>query len=179
MDGLIDACCLINLFASKCEQDILRASGYRWYIAKAVVGETLKIRRSPPNDEEPYELIDLKPILSTEILTECSPTTSEVSRYVELAHELDDGEAMSLAIAVERRWVLATDDRKAIRMANALKVRQISTLELIENWARASQLDEESIREIILRIESSARFVPRRDDPLHGWWSALRDAKTE
>ena len=46
---------------------------------------------------------------------------------VEFAAQIDDGEASCLAIAKSRGWLVATDDRKAIRLAVKSGISVITT----------------------------------------------------
>jgi predicted nucleic acid-binding protein len=98
--------------------------------------------------------------------------------YVRFAADLDDGEAMSLAICHARSYALATDDRKARRMAAALTmspVRLVSTGEMLRHWAVISRPQESEVKRVLGAIERRARFVPPADDPSCDWWSEHRD----
>jgi predicted nucleic acid-binding protein len=95
-----------------------------------------------------------------------------VEFYVEFAADLDDGEAMALAIARARAWLLATDDRKARRRAVESGVSIVTTPELMKRWADSSRVPAEEIRSALERIQARARFVPAPDFPEYEWWTA-------
>ena len=64
-------------------------------------------------------------------------TASEEAHFVELAANLDDGEAMTGAIGRNRGYAVAIDDRKARRVLGewAHELRLISTLEIVRRWS--------------------------------------------
>ncbi len=88
-----------------------------------------------------------------------------------LAGDLDDGEAMALAIARLRGWTLATDDRKAKRFADDLDVPVVTTPELMQRWAKASKIRPAKLRTLLSNIQHCARFVPAEDAPGYDWWT--------
>ena len=90
--------------------------------------------------------------------------------YLELAVSLDDGEAMALALAKARGWKLATDDRKAISLAEKLHVEVITTPELVKYWAERTKPTAAILREVLLHIQNRARFFPNDKSPLRDWW---------
>src|SRR5437899_11446687 len=63
--------------------------------------------------------VDLSGLISSRVLTVCDPQNQqELDQFTKYAALFrSDGEAMCLALAAERKWVVATDDRKAIRLA--------------------------------------------------------------
>jgi hypothetical protein len=97
--------------------------------------------------------------------------------YVRFAADLDDGEAMSLAICHSRSYALATDDRKARRMAGAIKacpVRLVSTGQTLRNWAGTSAPPDSDVKRVLSAIERRARFLPPGDAPSYQWWMERR-----
>src|SRR5438445_452856 len=120
-DAVPDACCVINLFAAGRGDALWRAAGFTWHAPRQVAQEALFIRKPDPDDASNLlpEPIDLRPLIDGRILRPCDVTAGhETALLVELATELDDGEAAALAICQARGWVLATDDRKARRLAD-------------------------------------------------------------
>jgi hypothetical protein len=94
--------------------------------------------------------------------------------YVELAADLEDGEAMTLAIAHGRGLAAATDDRKARRIAAERcggSLVLVRTTEILRAWVQVSSVDDATLRGVLRRIESIARFRPANDDPLRDWWA--------
>jgi predicted nucleic acid-binding protein len=97
----------------------------------------------------------------------------EAEEFVRLARILDDGEALCLALAKCRGWVLATDDRKAIRVANDESVATVTTPELIKHWADSCRAENDAIATVLRNVERFARFTPRRGMLLADWWEQL------
>ena len=89
------------------------------------------------------------------------------------ASELDDGEAMSLAIAQARNLPLATDEKKTKRIVrgSVQHLRVISTAEILKLWAPSA--DAAEVHRTLRAIEIRARFWPSNDDPLFTWWNSI------
>src|SRR5262249_27198152 len=121
MPAVIDACCLIDLLSSGQAEAILRTVGRIWHLPDAVQREVQYIRQHDP--DQPGHFInvpaDLTPLIASGLLTPCRPDDAGAqARFVHYATTFrSDGEAMCLALAESRGWVVATDDRKAIRIA--------------------------------------------------------------
>lgn len=176
VEQIIDACCLINLYASGNIKDVISASGATFHVSEQVRSESLLIRQVDPND--PLLLIpfpiDLTEAIANDLLKECDfESETEMRLFAEFATEIDDGEASCFAIAKSRGWLVATDDLKATRIATQAGIRVISTPELIERWVKASIPASQEISEAVLAIERFARFRPRRANPLYDWWLAV------
>lgn len=141
-------------------------------VCSAVSSESLYLR-SMDADGKP-ESVDLTSLFTAGVLTHCGiETEAEEELYVSYALELDDGEAMSLAIAQARNLTLATDERKARRVIreNIPEVRLVSTAEIIHEWAQTREPAE--VATVLRSIQVRARFWPQDPDPLAPWWSAL------
>ena len=96
----------------------------------------------------------------------------EAGTRVNLAAVLDDGEAVTGAIAVHRNWAIATDDKAAIRVFNQMapQLQIITTPELIKYWAEKCQPSAQTIHNCLQNIEVGARYRPGRQHPLYTWW---------
>ncbi len=175
---IIDACCLINLYSTGNEASILRACADEFYVPAAVQGETLTIRQF--NDEDPPQLvsvpIDLSNLIEVDLIKHCEPEgPDETDAYVQFAARLDDGEASCLAIAQNRGWTVATDDRKAARIAGESGIAVITTAELVRRWVAKESPGDREVVEVLQRIEQFARFRPRRGSPESQWWYQVLD----
>jgi predicted nucleic acid-binding protein len=168
---LVDTCTLINLQASGESELLLRGLSETCMVCDAVSRESIFLRAE--QKDLPPQRIDLAPFFQARILHACNAETPEEEAvYVALAAELDDGEALSLAISSVRGYGLATDDRKARRIAAEIgSVPLFSTAEILRS---ISSFTEESMRKIIRRIEFRARFIPHPSMPLSDWWNAHR-----
>ena len=85
---------------------------------------------------------------------------------------LDDGEAVSSAIAVLRQWSLGTDDRDVISffMQNIPQLHLISTLDIVKYWADATAPQLTTIRIVLENIQNRACYQPHNKHHLYRWW---------
>jgi hypothetical protein len=102
----------------------------------------------------------------------------EESLFVRFAASVDDGEAKCLAICASRRHALATEDRKARRLAGSLAppVPLVASSELLFEWQRKQRVGLARLRQALLSIEVRANFHPWRDYPLRDWWLGITSA---
>lgn len=173
---IVDACCLINLYASGCVLDILRILEGGLLVPDLVEGESLFIRKEDDQDQTILvpEAIDLSEALTEGLLHRCQlENEGEAEHFVRFATTVDDGEAICLALAKCRNWMIATDDRKAIRLAEAEAIATITTAEIVKLWADSRNEGDKAVAEVLRRIERYARFCPRRGSPLQEWWRML------
>ena len=172
---LVDTCTLINLLATGELEAITGSMGSRFAICSAVLKETIYLR--PENAGDPPDSINIAPLIRSGVLGVCSLESEEEELlYIDYASQLDDGEAMSLATARRRGFILATDDRKAERLfleAVGDTARLISTSDIVRNWPDSGQVSAEKLSTIVHRIVQRARFAPSHSDPNIRWW---RDA---
>lgn len=169
---ILDACVLINLLASGEIEGILRVAARDSLVCSAVEQESIYLRTGDPN--APRELIELRPLIDSGLLKVCRiEGEREAQLYVDYASVLDDGEAMSLAIALSRELVLATDERKARRLfseAAGDQQRLISTSALVRHWAEAERIPADRVKAALTRIEERARYQPPTTDANYKWW---------
>lgn len=173
---IVDACCLINVYASKNAHNILRALKGGLFVPDLIKDESLFIRKEDDQDKTALvpAPIDLTEAIAEGLLHRCRLENEvEAQQFVEFATSVDDGEAICLALAKCRGWVVATDDRKAIRLAKAEGINTITTAEIVKLWADSCKATDEAIAEIQHRIEYYARFRPRKGSPLYEWWERL------
>jgi predicted nucleic acid-binding protein len=191
-DLVTDACCLINLYAAQRILVLLPrpkparrrkivglekakpALPFSLHASSKVIQETLYIRKPDEEDENRLveALIDLTPHVSDGLLHLCDlQDQAEIELFVQLATTLDDGEAASMAIAKTRGWGLATDDRKARRIAGQLGVNVVTTAELVKSWSENTNATDNDVAQVLQNIQSFARFIPHKTMPLHKWWT--------
>ena len=173
MVAITDACCMINLHATGRFFPLLEALDGKFFISAKVAEETYYTLKWDEEFGETLvrEAIDLAPAIDAGLLKRCEVSEGEeTSLFVRLAASVDDGEATCLAIAKVRGWAVATDDRKAIRLAGELGVETISTPSLMKRWAESSGATDAEVAEVLRNIQTFSRFVPRRTDPLYPWW---------
>lgn len=170
---LLDACVAINLFATRRMEEIVDALPEAVGFVDLVRGEALHVRRGGGGDDaDERDPLDLTPLLDAGILHLTTPTERELDAFAEFTLQLDDGEAMTAAVAVSRGWMVATDDRKAVRVL-ATRVAIRSTLDLLKTWADQGSVGDETIRAALWNVRERGRYRPRRDHPLRDWWHAF------
>lgn len=170
----IDACCLFDLLASGHVEAILRASGFSWQLPSAVQGEVQYVRQHDP--AQPGKLVkmaaDLSGLVSSGVLTVCDPQNQqELDRFIHYATLFrSDGESMCLALAEQRGWVVATDDRRAIRVAQQAGLTVVSCPQLLKAWADPAAPDQATLFRVLQDIQVLAQFKPTPTMPEYQWW---------
>jgi predicted nucleic acid-binding protein len=176
---LVDACVLINLVATGHIDEIVAANEMNLIAVEEVVEETLYIREAAnPNQLREIDMNRLQAMGSVGVVRLERP---EEEKFVEFAARLDDGEAATLAVAMNRSLTVATDDRAALRLIVELnlEVETVSTADLLRGWADSDPDAGEIIVEALRKIERLASFRPNAADPNHNWWRALCDVEVE
>ena len=175
-ERIIDTCCLLNLFASGDPKEILKHYG-TVYVSEQVQGEALWIREY--DHESPPQLIpkqiDLAECIEEGVIVVCGlEEQQEIDWFVHFAQLLrSDADASVLAIAKVRGWIVATDDRKACRIAEENQISTISTSEMIHAWTTSQGMSNDQIGQLLRNIQEFGRFRPRRSDTLHDWWMRM------
>jgi hypothetical protein len=187
---LLDACCLINLFASGSGEEILRALPCRWAVARYVLEEEImEIEAEDPADQEEPTVdvgrLPLRPLLSdllqSGVLQELDIVSQEEeAELVRFAAELDDGEAHTCALAITRQGRVATDDRKAIRVLRSAWSSRghdgepvLRTSDLLFSWADARQIARRDLVRVVRSIARRASYFPPKSDPNYERWMEL------
>jgi len=180
---ILDACVVLNLFATRRMDEILHAQGVEVLVAERVRKESLKVGHGRADDvsAEP-ELVNLAPFIESGILQFARLNgNAEFTAFVRLARDLDDGEAECGAIAMCRGWRVATDDKKARRVFAGLApaVTGVRTSEMIRVWVERAGAAADVVRDALRDIRVRARFEPPPTDPLWQWWMKLRPLVNE
>ena len=175
---ILDASTLLNIYATGRLRDIASAASYRFAVAEYVLREeALFVWQCETDDDVPARVpLDLDPLIedgSIELMT--LHAGEEVETFVNFALSIDDGEAITAALALHRGCAVATDDRKARRViaARAPLVPLVSTLDLLSEWAETAQLATKEVREVMEAMRSGASYVPGRRDPRFEWWLTI------
>jgi len=177
---VIDACCVINLAAADAFDTWLPRLRAKWMIPHAVVEEALFLRAFDEHGEPGREPIDLGRFIARAMLEVVAPESDEeLAAYVAYARDLDDGEAMALSLAESRGWILATDDRRALILAESASVPVLGTPELLRRWVDTEAPEPQLVAETLLQIKQRARYLPGVRSPLFDWWMARLPASTD
>ncbi len=171
---LLDACVAINLAATERLQHIAQTMGVTFTFARQAAAEVGHLRDATDKsvrlipidlgqyDTQTVEIIDLTP--------------AEYGTYVNLARKVDDGEAATITLAIERGLQLATDDRKARRLCAELQIPEPQrTLGILHTYADAARLQHARLQDLLVGIRDRASFQPPRSDPDHKWWHDIID----
>lgn len=170
---IIDCCSLLNLYAGWGGLRELAAFGDVWHVGDAVLGEAQYIWQIGPDGSRSQVPIDLRSFVTEGLLNAVQPESeAEIESYVEFATELDDGEAQALAIARHRGFILLTDERKALQIAQRaeIAVTTITTAQILQKWVADSEQNTARLSEVLRNIEERARFRPRQNTPDGDWW---------
>jgi hypothetical protein len=173
---ILDACGILNLYASGRFVPILTALRHDWYLPAAVERESQQYRQLDPADPEKLVIlpIDLAPAIEGGVLSRCDcECDEETSLYIELASHIgDDGESMGLAIAKCRGWSVLTDDKKARRIAKELGVPVLATTGVMKQWAEIVKPNADDLSAVLEAIERFANYRPGRGAEHYAWWAA-------
>ena len=179
---ILDASCAINLYATGRLREIVAALDYQLFVVDYVLEREILYIRVPDATGAGEETtpINLSPMIDDGLIQVIRfEHPNEQETYVGLASLVDDGEAMSGALALHRGCSVATDDRKARRVfaERIPSVSLVSTLELLSAWSVSASLPDAELRDAMLRLRSRASYVPARLDPLGDWWREIVTAE--
>ena len=174
---ILDACCLINLYASGRFDDILTSISKPVFVARYVwSNEALSVNGAPnPEAGLQEESIDLGPLIGGGLLNLADlETEDEETLFVNFAASLDDGEAITGAIAAARDWCVATDDRRArnVLTSQVPRMQLLSSPELIKHWADVTAAEADEVCRVVQRIRRHGHYIPPASHPLYVWWQS-------
>lgn len=172
---LLDACVVVNLYATRYMPVILSVAARSVAVVDVVARESQRIRRGGEGgDRDEFDPVDLDSLIasgSLHVLT--SNDESELLTFIDLARELDDGEAMTAAVAIHRGGVVVTDDKKASRILGERGVPLRSTLDICKSWAESGGVTADVVREALAAIRERGRYEPPRSHVLRAWWDSM------
>ena len=104
-------------------------------------------------------------------------TEPEEELFLKLTSSIGDGEAATLAIALNREAVPATDDKKALNLwARHSAGPVVGTPNLMDLWATATKPEPAELARAIRAIEQRARFRPAQRHPYFQRWQEMKGA---
>ena len=169
---LLDACIAINLAATNRLHHVAEALGFTFTLVQQAAAEVGYLRDTA-DGEIVTTPIDLARY-DGDALEVISLIPAEYARYIELARVVDDGEAATITVAVERVMPLATDGRKAGRLCAELQVHEPRrTLGILHSYADATRLQQSELRGLLVNIRDRASYQPARSDPDRKWWEGI------
>ncbi len=166
---LLDACCLINLHVSGRLPEIVSSLGLPVRVSEIVWEEEVPTLREAGN--EGAELA-----VSSGLIEVVPFGGKEADDFIDFAAELgDDGESASCAIAFNRAWAIATDDRAAIKFIRGRVPEQalVSSLQIVKYWADTSGPSGDDVKRVLVGMRDLARYAPGPSHPLWDWWRSV------
>jgi len=170
---LLDACCVINFCASGQFLAILKSLPAEIVVTTVVQERELKTLQRLQEEENDALLVEFDEAIQQGLLKVVDfESEDEEESFVNYAVDLDDGESATCAIAVHRKWAIATDDDKAIKFLQKkfLHVQILSTPEIIKHWSEKQSIDSLVLSNVLNAIRIKGHYVPPKNDPLRNWW---------
>jgi hypothetical protein len=161
----------MNLLATSCAVEILGDLGLTLLVPPAVASEVLYLE--PLDADGQREQVDLTPLEEAGVLVRLLIEEHEIDLLVELARIVDDGEAEVIAIGLTRKMPIATDDRKARRVASERGTDLLSTPDILHRWESSAAISADRMGETLGLVGRRSRYKPPVGHPLYGWWMAL------
>ena len=172
-DAIIDACSLLNLLATRREEDLIRALQVRLVVAPGVRVEAVYLD-GPPNEagDPTRDLIDIAPLEVHGLLRVEELGDEAADAFVAAAADLADNDAASVALAATLHVPLITDDGKERRVCNRLfpGLEVVSTLALIRQATEVLGLDKATMRVLLRDLRTRGSFEPPRAEANREWF---------
>jgi hypothetical protein len=157
-------------------EEILRAVPVRFAVCSFVKeSEALGVFDSMDANGNPLRTpIDLQPLINAGMLEVVIPDWSVLSSHIIVLAKggiRGMGEKISGAIARDKNWAIATDDRDAQRKLATLMpyIQVITTLDIVRHWAVTENVTPALLRDVIQRIQIHGKYTPAPSHPLYGW----------
>lgn len=174
---ILDACSLLNLYASDYFSQILTDILSKFYIVEQVKNESIYIRgMESSNNKKSTQAISLDNFIKNNLLKIAKlETPIEQMYFIDLATDLDDGEAATIARAIVHQMQIITDDHKAIRIIKQINpaLKWLTSIELIKLWGEMKQIDSNCMKLLLQNIQIRANYFPHQSHPLYSWWKRI------
>ncbi|BAZ84184.1 hypothetical protein [Dolichospermum compactum] len=169
---ILDACCVLNLCASGQFLAILKSLPAEIIVTTVVQERELNTLQSL-KEEENDAVLEFETAITQSLLKVVDfESEEEEESFVNYAAFLDDGESATFAIAVNRKWAVATDDKRAIAFIQKenINIQILSTSEIIKHWSESENPNSSILSHVLNAIQIKGRFIPPKNDPLRKWW---------
>jgi len=176
-ESVIDACCTLNLLATRREVEIVRALGLQLLDTPQVSREPMYLY-TPPDEEGqrtrgPASSAALREggYLTTRVLD----TDAWTDAFVAAAARIEDNDASCIALAGVLGLPLISDDCKERRVAAELfpSIELVSTLDLLHDAAGVLGWRFEELTRVAVSLRRGGNFAPPRQDPRAAWYATL------
>jgi predicted nucleic acid-binding protein len=180
----LDACSLLNLYASMRLEQIAKALGLQFSVLPVVYpNESQFVYARDGLSRLERTALDLSAILKSGVVRiEEDLSETENMLYLEFAAAgIDDGEAITAAAAITRGGGLVTDDRKARRVIaeSGHKVEIISSIGLVRRWVEQQKIGVTEAQEVLLNIEICANYMIGKRESELAWCQTIRKPTTD
>jgi predicted nucleic acid-binding protein len=171
---LLDACCILNFCASGQFLEILKSISAEVAVTTVVQERELKTLQRLKEEGNEGAIQFEKAIKQRLLMVVDFESAEEEESFVNYAAILDDGESATCAIAVHRKWAIATDDKLAIAFIQqeASYLQILSTPEIIKHWSEEADIDSSTLRNVLNAVRVNGRYLPQKIHPLRSWWEA-------
>ncbi len=173
---VIDACCLLNLLASRHEVEIVTALGVELIAAPSILSEALYLSGPPAEDGTPsQEPVDLSGLEAAALFRTEPVDGPALESFIRCAEHLKDPDAAPVALAATFEFPLASDDSRQRNVARQLfpGIELVSTLELLYPALCELALSDGEMRDLAHDIRWRASFLPPKRDPHRQWFLTL------
>ena len=170
---LLDACCVFNFVASGYFLAIINTIPVPVMITQTVYEqELIKFENFAQEDKQQFDHAIVQEIIKI-VDFESEIEADFFIDYVSILG--DDGESATGAIAINRNWSMATDDKAAINFftQESPNLPILSTPDIIKYWSDQSNLSLEQVYPAINAISTKARYQPPKNHPLKSWWQEI------
>ncbi|MEM9944899.1 MAG: hypothetical protein AAF810_02420 [Cyanobacteria bacterium P01_D01_bin.36] len=172
---VLDTCCVLNFCASGHLAQILESIPAQVVVTEVVKSRELltlkRVEESLDADGTTFEEAINKGLVTIEDFS----SEAEAEAFINYAFELkDDGESATFAIAVNRNWAVATDDKKATSFFKREfpKLQLLSSLEILKDYAIREKLSSSDLRTLLRGVRKRGKYLPGQNHPLITWWEA-------
>lgn len=166
----LDACALINLYASGRLVDIARHVQGPLLIVPKVVEEAGWVFERVDLERGERRPIDLLPLMDAGLVQIVPLTSAAHLVFLDLAHRVDDGEAMTIAAALSLEGAgVVTDDEAALRLLDGPDMPN-STTSLSLLRIALTGCERSDLREVLINVMVCGRYLPGPRHPESSWW---------
>lgn len=172
---LLDTCAVVNLYATRRMGEIVSVVEGSVAVVDVVAREAQFVWRGGTGDDaREREQVDLQPFIDDGLLfVIATDGEDELLTFIDLTTVIDEGEAMTAALAIHRNCVVVTDDRKASREFTSRGVGLRTTLDLLRSWHEAAGIPDAVLRDVLADLRQRGNYEPSRKHPLKGWWDSV------
>jgi predicted nucleic acid-binding protein len=175
---LLDACAVVNLYATRAMGPILATVDGPVAIVDVVAREAQYVfRGGDGEDSRERDPVAVQSFIDDSLLEVVSTDDEEeLLTFIDLSQDIGEGEAMTAALAVHRGCIVVTDDRKATRVMLNRGVTLRTSLELIRVWSVHSRIPDDTLRAALADLRQRGRYEPPRSHALRDWWDEIMGA---